>query len=146
MAQDRTANANVNRIPLGYERTRGLLEISEGQRPALELKPAQYLPVVREDRYLEDWVVVSAGRIVSVDPSGDLVLCNGGAAGALTYTANDVGTTVNIDDGGHDTYVLTADIGASSTSVAGNKPIGVAPYDYYQNLNAGFGQSGATKY
>ena len=144
MAQDRTANQNVNRIPFGYERTQGLLEISEGQRPALELKPAQYLPVIRRDNYLEDWVVVEAGRIVSVDPSGDLVLCNGGAAGVLTYTANDIGLTVDIDDAGHDTYVTAA--GASSAAVAGNKPVGVAPYDYYQNLNAGFGQTGATKY
>jgi len=144
MAQDRTANTNVNRIPFGYERTRGLLEISEGQRPALELKPAQYLPVIRRDNYLEDWVVIEAGRIVSVDPSGDLVLCNGGAAGTLTYTANDIGLTVDIDDAGHDTYVTAA--GASTDSVAGNKPVGVAPYDYYQNLNAGFGATGATKY
>ena len=144
MAQDRTSSQNVNRIPRGYERTRGLLEVSEGQRPAVEYKPAQYLPVVREDRNLEDWVVVEAGRIVAVDPSGDLVLCNGGAAQTLTYTANDIGITVDIDDAGHDTYVTAA--GTSSASVAGNKPIGVAPYDYYQNLNAGFGGTGATKY
>lgn len=144
MAQDNTANQNVNRIPFGYERTRGLLEISEGQRPAMELQPAQYIPVIRRDNYLEDWVVISAGRIVSIDPSGDLVLCNGGAAGTLTYTANDIGLTVDIDDAGHDTYVTAA--GTSTDTVAGNKPVGVAPYDYYQNLNAGFGQSGATKY
>ena len=146
MAQNRTANQNVNRIPFGYERTRGLLEISEGQRPALELRPAQYLPVIRRDNYLEDWVVIEAGRIVSIDPSGDLVLCNGGAAGTLTYTANDVGLTVNVDANGHDVYVLTADIGASTDSVAGNKPVGIAPYDYYQNLAVDFGQTGNTKY
>ena len=144
MAQDRTSNQRVNRIPLGYERTRGLLEISQGERPALELKPAQYLPVIREDRYLEDWVVIEAGRIVSVDPSGDLVLCNGGADGVLTYTSNDIGITVDIDDAGHDTYVTSA--GASTDPVTGNKPIGVAPYDYYQNLNNSFGSTGATKY
>ena len=144
MAQDRSANQNVNRIPFGYEHTRGLLEISEGQRPAIQLKPAQYLPVIRRDNYLEDWVVVEAGRIVSVDPSGDLVLCNGGAAQTVTYTANDIGLTVDIDDAGHDTYVTAA--GTSSATIGGNKPIGVAPYDYYQNLNAGFGAAGATKY
>ena len=147
MSQNTTSSQNVNRIPRGYERTRGLLEISEGQRPALELRPAQYLPVVREDNYLEDWVVIPAGRIVAVDPSGDLVLANGGQAGTLTYAANDVGITVDIDDAGHDTYIVTADIGASTASVAGNRPIGVAPYDYYQNLSNGrFGGTGANKY
>jgi len=144
MAQDRTANTNVNRIPRGYERTQGLLEISKGERPALELKPAQYLPVVREDRYLEDWVVIEAGTIVSVDPSGFLVPCNGFQPQTVDYSANDVGITVDIDDAGHDTYVTAA--GTSTDEIAANKPVGVAPYDYYQNLNAGFGEAGATKY
>jgi hypothetical protein len=144
MAQDRTANTNVNRIPRGYERTQGLLEISKGERPALELKPAQYLHVIREDKYLEDWVVIEAGTIVSVDPSGYLVPCNGFQPQTITYDTNDVGLAVNIDDAGHDTYVTVA--GTSSDSIAGNKPVGVAPYDYYANLNAGFGAAGATKY
>ena len=141
----------ANRIPRGYERnsnlTREFLEISEGQRPALELRPAQYLPVKYQDHYLNDWVVITAGTIVSVDASGDLVTANGGAAQTLTYTANDIGLTVNIDDAGHDTYVTAA--GTSSTKVPGNKPIGVAPYDYYQNINAGFDSAnptGLTKY
>ena len=144
MAQDRTANQNVNRIPRGYERTQGLLEISKGERPALELKPAQYLHVIREDKYLEDWVVIEAGTIVSVDPSGFLVPCNGFQPQTITYDANDIGLAVDIDDAGHDTYVTAA--GTSSATIAGNKPVGVAPYDYYANLNAGFGNTGATKY
>lgn len=144
MSQNLTASQNVNRIPRGYERTRGLLEISKGERPALELKPAQYLPVVREDKYLEDWVVIGAGTIVSVDASGFLVPCNGYQPQTLTYTSNDIGITVDIDDAGHDTYVTAA--GASSATIPANKPVGVAPYDYYQNLNAGFGSAGATKY
>ena len=144
MAQDRTANQNVNRIPRGYERTQGLLEISKGERPALELKPAQYLPVVREDRYLEDWVVIEAGTIVSVDASGSLVPCNGFQGQTQTYTASDIGITVDIDDAGHDTYVTAA--GTSSATIDANRPVGVAPYDYYQSLNAGFGAAGATKY
>lgn len=141
----------TNRIPRGYERNSGLvrefLEISEGQRPALELKPAQYLPVKTQDTYLNDWVVIQAGTVVAVDPSGDLVFANGGAARTLTYTANDVGLTVDYDDGGHDTYVTTAK--TTSASLPGNKPIGVAPYDYYQNLNAGYDSAnptGVTKY
>jgi hypothetical protein len=135
----------ASRIPRGYERNSNLvrefLEISEGQRPALELRPAQYLPVQNQDFYLNDWVVITAGTIVAVDPSGDLVNCNGGASQTLTYTVNDIGTTIDLDDGGHDTYVATATIGATTAVVAGNKPIGVAPYDYYQNINAGFDRS-----
>jgi len=145
MSQNTTANQNVNRIPRGYERTRGLLEISKGERPALELRPAQYLPVSREDKYLEDWVVISAGTIVSVDASGFLVPCNGFQPQTVTYTANDVGITVDIDDAGWDTYVTAA--GTSTDEISANKPIGVSPYDYYQNLNEGsFQSTNAVKY
>ena len=135
------------RIPRGYERnsnlTRTFLEISQGERPALELKPAQYLPVQVQDQYLNDWVVISAGTIVAVDASGDLVNCNGGAATAYTYTANDIGLTVDYDSNGHDTYVTAA--GATSSTPPGNKPIGVAPYDYYQNLSAGYDSASPTE-
>ena len=139
------------RIPRGYERNSNLvrefLEISEGQRPALELRPAQYLPVKYQDHYLNDWVVITAGTIVAVDPSGDLVNANGGASQTLTYTSDDIGVTVDIDGKGHDTYVAAA--GTSVGKLAGNKPIGVAPYDYFQNINAGFDSAspaGLTKY
>ena len=128
-----------NRIPRGYERnsnlTRHYLEISQGIRPAIESKPAQYLPVEVQDQYLNDWVVISAGTIVSCDPSGDLVFCNGGNPTTLTYTANDIGITVDLDSES-DTYVTVA--GAAASGMAPNKPIGVAPYDYYQNINQGY--------
>jgi hypothetical protein len=139
------------RIPRGYERnsnlTREFLEISQGERPALELKPAQYLPVQVQDQYLNDWVVIKAGTIVAVDASGDLVNANGGASQRLTYTANDVGLTVDYDGNGHDTYVSGA--GTTTNYVPGNKPIGVAPYDYFQNINQGYDSAsptGLTKY
>ena len=139
------------RIPRGYERnsglTRSFLEISDGVRPALELRPAQYLPVQYQDKYLNDWVVITAGTIVSVDASGDIVNANGGSSQTLTYTANDVGMTVDLDANGHDSYVAAAK--STSAKMAGNKPIGVAPYDYFQNINAGFDSAnptGLTKY
>jgi len=139
----------ANRIPRGYERnsnlTREFMEISEGQRPALELRPAQYLPVKYQDNYLNDWVVITAGTIVAVDASGDLVNANGGASQSVTYTANDVGITVNYGSNGHDAYVTTT----NTVTIPGNKPIGVAPYDYFQNINAGFDSAnptGLTKY
>jgi hypothetical protein len=97
--------------------------------------------------YLNDWVVISAGTIVSIDASVDLVNANGGASQTLTYTADDIGLTVDLDSNGHDTYVTVA--GESSAVIPGNKPIGVAPYDYYQNINQGYDSAtpvGLTKY
>ena len=137
----------AGRIPRGYERnsnlTRDFLEISEGQRPALELKPAQYLPVQVQDQYLNDWVVIKAGTIVAVDASGDLVNANGGASQQLTYTANDVSLTVDFDGNGHDDYVAAA--GTTTNYVPGNRPIGVAPYDYFQNISAGYDSANPTQ-
>jgi len=129
-----------NRIPRGYERNSNLrrkfLEISQGERPALELKPAQFLPVERQDQYLNDWIVIAGGTIVAVDPSGQLVKANGGVHQQLTYTANDVGLTIDFDANGHDTYVSAA--GTTTNYLPPNKPIGVAPYHYYQNISAGY--------
>ena len=143
------------RIPRGYERnsnlTREFLEVSDGIRPALQLRPAQYLPVQHQDNYLNDWVVIEGGKIVAVDPSGDLVKCNGGASSAITYTANDVGLTVDYDTWvtapGTQTYVAAAK--TTTQKMPGNRPIGIAPYDFFQNINAGFDSAnptGLTKY
>ena len=49
------------------------IEISEGIRPAEELIPAFYLPLVRFDKYLEDYFVVSAGKVVALDSNGYVV-------------------------------------------------------------------------
>jgi len=49
------------------------IEISEGVRPSEELKPASYLKLVRFDKYLEDYYVVSAGKVVALDSNGDVV-------------------------------------------------------------------------
>ena len=49
------------------------IEISEGIRPAEELKPADYLKLVRFDKYSEDYYVISAGKVVALDSNGDVV-------------------------------------------------------------------------
>lgn len=141
----------AGRVPRGYERnsnlTREMLEISQGERPALELRPAQYLPVSVQDQYLNDWVVIKAGTVVSVDASGFVVWANGGASHTYTYVSSDVGITIDYDDGGLDTYVSAA--GTTTNRQPGNKPIGVAPYDYFQNINQGYDSStpvGLTRY
>lgn len=141
----------ANRTPRGYERnsnlTRHFLEISQGVRPAIAVRPAQYLPVKVQDQYLNDWVVISAGTIVAIDPSGDLVWANGGDYAPLVYTANDVGITVNVTSNGRDAYITAA--ATSASGLLPNKPVGVAPYDYYQNINQGFDNAsvqGLTRY
>lgn len=61
------------------------VEISEGIRPSEELKPASYLKLVRFDKYLEDYYVVSAGKVVALDSNGDVVPA-GLALQIATYT------------------------------------------------------------
>jgi len=117
----------TSRIPRGYERnsnlTRSFLEISDGVRPALQVKPAQYLPVLNEDNYLNDWTVVSAGQIVAVDPSGFVIPCNGGVRQQLVYTSNDVGQTVDFDTfNGGQTLTYVAAPKTTTNYVAGNRP------------------------
>jgi len=79
------------------------VEISEGVRPAEELKPAAYLKLVRFDKYLEDYFVVSAGKVVALDGNNDVVpaglrlqatnflaLWTAGVASGGTVTVQDV--------------------------------------------------------
>jgi len=74
------------------------VEISEGIRPAEELKPAGYLKLVRFDKYSEDYYVVSAGKVVALDSDGNVVPA-GLALQAAAYkaawdTANTGGNTI----------------------------------------------------
>jgi len=121
-----------NRIPRGYEAQVAFREVSAGIRPAEELYPAKYLPTVKHDRYLDDYMVVEGGTIISIDPSGSysqfgVVPCNGGTPRIIEYTAADVGIILDIDDPAN--YVTAA--GTAATNLASNKPIGVAMYNYY---------------
>ncbi len=67
------------------------VEISEGIRPAEELAPAAYLRLVRFDKYLEDYYVVSAGKVVALDTNGDVV------PAGLKYQKEDFATGTGID-------------------------------------------------
>lgn len=42
------------------------IEHSEGIRPAIEFKPANWLPVVRFDKHYQEWFVIQAGKIVGL--------------------------------------------------------------------------------
>ena len=73
------------------------IEISEGIRPSEELKPASYLKLVRFDKYLEDYYVVSAGKVVALDSNGDVVpagLALQAAAYSGAYAGGDLGTCI----------------------------------------------------
>lgn len=48
-------------------------EYSEGIRPAGNFMPAPYLPSVRFNRYFEEFIVLSGGKVVAFDSNGDIV-------------------------------------------------------------------------
>jgi len=141
------AYTKTNRQPRGYEvQLTRLREIDDGVSPALEVFPAYTLPVVLEDKVHDLWKVILAGQIVAIDAtslnSGAvdntkwLVPANGLNATTLTYTADDIGLTADIDqyNTGAQTAVTVA--GAASKQVAANFPVGVATYDYYSKCHS----------
>lgn len=77
------------------------IEHSEGQRPALELKVASWLPVVFFDKHYENWYTVMPGKAISLDPNGDAMPAHYGAGGAsVTYSQSDVDVgTIDVSTG-----------------------------------------------
>jgi hypothetical protein len=117
------------------------VEHSEGERPAIEFKPAAWLPVVYKDKYFEDWNVIMPAKIVALDNDGRVVPAQYGlAAATYTYTQNDVDAgVVDVKTGlpllvGAIGTANVADIdtfmGRAAEEAAISKPIGVAPYAY----------------
>mgnify|MGYP000061756888 CR=1 FL=1 len=129
------------------------VEYSEAHRPHGEYMPADWLPVVRFDKYLEDWFVVSTGKIVAFDRTGRVVPAGLKRAFAqasgdvLTYSADDVAQkTVDLTTGaavsaagGYTRAELTAALIGRGLLAAGENaedfispPVGVAPSNYLQ--------------
>ena len=123
-------------------------EISEGIRPAEELKPAAWLPVLRFDKYYEEWFVVSAGKAVALDADGNVVPAQYRTeTNNIVYTADDVAAgTVDVRTGA---ALLIGAIGTFAVSTVSDfmgrgldmgdteagqvsAPIGFAPYNYWQ--------------
>lgn len=78
---------NYNANHKVWDRTSPLqpnIEISEGDRPAEEFKPASYLKVARYDKWYENWFVIQAGKVVALDANGKVVPA-GLAAQAAAY-------------------------------------------------------------
>jgi len=119
------------------------IEHSEGERPAIEFKPAAWLPVQFLDKYYEDWNVVMSGKILALDNDGRVCPAQYGLGGAtITYTQNDVDAQVtdvttglpcnasSISASPIDVSAVSAFLGRTSVAMAVSRPIGVAPYAY----------------
>jgi hypothetical protein len=119
-----------------------VVEHSEGVRPAGEFKPAAWLPVQFFDKFYEVYYVVTPGKVLAADNQGRLVPAQYGLTGAtVTYTERDVEAgVVDVRTG---STLLLANIGSFAVSgvtnfmgtgvtMAVSKPLGVAPYGYFQ--------------
>lgn len=128
---------------------------SESHKPHGEWTPAAWLPVQRavNDRGFEWWTVVSNGKVVALDRSGELVPAGlkkawniATSSDALVYTANDVSAlSIDLTTG----VAVTAAVTYTETELTAalrerglirhteratdfiSKPVGVADYDYY---------------
>lgn len=93
--------AKTVKTPRGFTTTRdNFLEKSQGVRPALGdelegLRPAPWLPVIREDQRFDEFFVIIMGTIVGKQLS-TLVPANGGAAQDVVYVTADVGEVLDI--------------------------------------------------
>lgn len=107
--------------PRGYSRQPiiNFQEISKGERPAIDLSTAIWLPVIQQSTLQGEWHVILAGTICSLQ-GGRVVPANGGVAQNVTYTVNDVGYTYDIDNTAN--FVTAA--GAAANQLADNRPVG----------------------
>jgi len=123
-----------------------VVEVSEGQRPYGEFKPAAWLPVQFRDKYYEIWYVMMPGKLVACDNDGRIVPAQYGLSGAtVTYTTNDVEAgTIDVRTGA---ALLVGDVGTFAVStvdgspgfmgrsgvvMAVSKPVGVTGYGVFQ--------------
>lgn len=112
-------------------------ELTDGVRPALgdAAKPADWLPVLLEDQYNNEWWVILAGTIISLDRTISgvprIVPAVGASAMTITYGAADVGYTVDADNPTGAGKALVASAGSPSAQIPANKPVGWAWHHYY---------------
>jgi hypothetical protein len=133
------------------------VEHSEGERPSIEWKVAEWLPVQFYDKHYENWIVVTPGKVVACDPDGRLVPAGlkvpaelAGSGDVVTYTLNDVEAgTINVATGSAVTAAELTDpgstrgytkaeidgagfLGESGRALTISNPVGVAPFAYLQ--------------
>lgn len=126
----------VHKTPRGYELqpTLHFLRVDDGIQPKLPKgEAATFLPVVLQDKYVDEWIIVQAGQFGARHSSGQLIYCNGGTAVTPLYGADDVDYTVDLDDGSLNSTSarLVAEAAHASTQLAANFPIGIAFYNWY---------------
>ncbi len=112
-----------------------MIEFTEGVRigSGFNMRPAPYLPIKEYDSEVDMGVVIKKGTIVTFDKWGYLIPCTGGNSVTLTYGALDVSNGVlDLDVFPTQTAVTSGQIGATSTALDTNYPVGVAQYDIYQ--------------
>lgn len=141
--------------PRGYEVSGYDLfqEIAIGERPPLGDggHVAAWLPVLQQEQRTNEWWVILAGRMVSInrtitdrDENGDafatnkysggfaprIVPCNSsGANQTIIYGANDVGYTIDVDD--QDDFVSAA--GNATAVLPANAPVGWMQHNVYSD-------------
>lgn len=133
------------------------VEHSEGERPAIEWKVAEWLPVQFFDKHYENWFVIMPGKVVAVDADGRL--CPAGlkiaaellgSGDVVTYTLNDVEAgTINVATGAPVTVAQLTDpgstrgytkaeidsagfLGRAGVAFTVSNPVGIAPYAFLQ--------------
>jgi hypothetical protein len=129
-----------------------VVEHSEGIRPHGEFKPAAWLPVQFFDKYFEDWYVVMPGKLLAFDTQGRVVPAEYAVSGCtITYTTDDVAAgVIDVRTGAAllanatGTFAVSGvtDMMGTGEALAISKPVGVAPYAFWQW--AGDGQDGDT--
>jgi len=121
------------------------VELSEGDRPAINFRPASWLPTQFFDKFYEDYFVIMPGKGVALDNDGCLVPAGIGVAGAtIVYTATDVAEgVIDVTTGSAVTTAKTVTVsdidgstedfmGRSGTAIDISAFVGVCPYGYRQ--------------
>jgi hypothetical protein len=130
------------------------VEWSESHRPHFETTPASWLPVQREEKELQYYIVISSGKVVAEDRLGNLVPAGlrkawnvASGTAALSYTATDVTEgVINLTTGVAVTAAVTYTQAQLTNALRErglirhgeyamdfiSKPIGIASYNYYQ--------------
>jgi hypothetical protein len=120
------------------------VEASEGQRPYGEFMPASWLPVQFYEKYYENWLVITPGKIVALDNDGRVVPAQYSLGSAtIVYGTNDV--EAGVIDVRTGIALVTGDVGTvnvsdvtdfmgrgTSTALAISHPVGVCQYPVLQ--------------
>jgi hypothetical protein len=123
----------------GYERSGYdvFAEIAQGVRPALGevAKPADWLPVLLKDEFNNEWWVILAGTILSMESAISgvprIIPCTAAGTPAITYRDYDIAYTVDADNPTGTGKALVTAAGDASAAFAASLPMGWAWHHMY---------------